>query len=148
MIIAPPAPWRARAAMRNPMFGRDRGQRRGRREDRDAGHERASTSESFADGGRGEQQHGEGQGVGVDGPLESRESGVEVNADDRQCRRHDQVVERGHEECEAGDEHGPGATVTIDALGVGDLVGSTSIGRVSVVVIGVLLALAPPPGNS
>ena len=54
-----------------------------------------------------QEQDGEGQRVGVDRPFQAGQPGVEVDPDHRQCRRHHQIVERGHEEGQPGDDHGP-----------------------------------------
>ena len=67
-------------------------------EDREADDEHPATTESVAERGAGEQQDGEGQRVGVDHPLELGQAGAEVAPDDRQRGRHDEVVERDHEE--------------------------------------------------
>ena len=115
----------------------------------DARHEGATTTEALAEGGGGEQEYGEGQGVGVDRPLEARESGVEVHADDGQRRGHDEVVERRHEEREAGDEHGPRAAVIDRPAGAWPVRAARCRSAGSVWwSLRVLLALAPPSGNS
>ena len=55
-------------------------------------------AEPVAERGAGQEQDGEGQGVGVDDPLELGQAGVEARPDDRQGGRDDEVVEGGHEE--------------------------------------------------
>ena len=107
MIIAPPAPCRARAATRTPMLGARAATRRRGGEQGDAGHEDPPPSEPLAQGGGRQQQDGEGQGVGVDRPLEAGQAGVEVDPDHREGGRHHQVVEGGHEQGQPGDDHGP-----------------------------------------
>ena len=91
----------------NADAGRQCGGRRRRGEQRDAGHEDPPTTEPLAEGGGRQQEDGERQGVGVDGPLEARQSGVEVHADDGQRRRDDQIVEGRHEQGQPRDDDGP-----------------------------------------
>ena len=71
----------------------------GRAEDRGAGDERAAAPEPVAERAGGEEERGEGQGVGVDDPLLRRLAGVEVGGDARQG-----VGEHRH----AGDDHHEG----------------------------------------
>ena len=107
MIMAPPAPWRARAATSTPMLGARAASGRGRGEHGDARDEDPPAAEPLADGRGRQQQHGEGQGVGVDRPLQPGQPGVEVDPDDRQGGRDHQVVQGGHEQGQAGDGHRP-----------------------------------------
>ena len=65
--------------------------------------------EAVAERRAGQQQDGEDERVGVDGPLETAEAGVQVTADHRDRRRHDEVVERDHEERGRGDRERPPA---------------------------------------
>jgi hypothetical protein len=64
-------------------------------------------SAAQAEGCAGQEQHREGQRVRVDRPLELRERRVQILADHRQRRRHDEVVERHHEEGDRGDRKRP-----------------------------------------
>ena len=57
---------------------RERGRGGGDGEDREADREHPPAAEAVAERGAGEQQHGEGQRVGVDRPLEAADAGVEV----------------------------------------------------------------------
>ena len=61
---------------------------------READDEHPPAAEAVAERGAGEQQHGEGQRVGVDGPLERLQPAAEVGADRGQGGRDDEVVER------------------------------------------------------
>ena len=76
-------------------------------EDGEAADEEPPAAEAVAEGGAGEQEHREGQRVGVDRPLEAGDAGVQVVADGGQRRGHDQVVERDHEQRDRGDDEGP-----------------------------------------
>jgi len=87
MTIAAPTPWTVRAAISAP-------------------------AEPVADGGRGHQQHREGQGVGVDGPFELPDRGAQVVADGAQRGRDDQQVQHDHERRHRRQRQGP-------ALGAG-----------------------------
>ncbi|MBL7258431.1 tetratricopeptide repeat protein [Actinoplanes sp. LDG1-01] len=80
-----------------PRLGRQGRGRRGQREDDQAGDEHAAAAEAVAERGRGEQERRERQRVGVDEPLQVGQRRVEVGADHRQRRAHDQVVQRDHE---------------------------------------------------
>ncbi len=72
VTIAPPTPCRARAAIRAPMLGATAAKAEPSGEDGEADDEHALAAEAVAERGAGQQQHGEGQRVGVDGPLETR----------------------------------------------------------------------------
>ena len=60
-----------------------------------------------AGAGAGDEQDREGQRVGVDGPLELLDRRAEVDADDRQRGRDDEVVEDDHEERGRDDRERP-----------------------------------------
>ena len=85
----------------------ERGQGRAAGEDRKADREEPPAAEAVAERGAGEEQDGEGEGVGVHHPLEPGQARVEVMTDHGQCGRHDEVVERRHEERDRGDCEGP-----------------------------------------
>ena len=78
VTIAAPAPWMARAAISAPVLGRERGGGGGGGEDAEADDEHAPAAEAVAERGAGEQQHGVGQRVGVDGPFEVLHAAAEV----------------------------------------------------------------------
>ncbi len=109
ITIAPPRPCTARAALSASIDGASAAAPEASGEDAEAEREDAPPPEAVAEGRAGEQQHGEGERVGVDGPLEPGEAGVQVGADHRQRRRDDEVVERDHEERDRGDRERPDA---------------------------------------
>ncbi len=88
---------RPRTDQRTRAWG-ERRKGRGDREDRQADAEQPAAAEAIAERGAGQEQHGERQRVGVDGPLELFERRAEILADHRQGGGHDEVVERDHEE--------------------------------------------------
>jgi len=71
VTIAAPAPWKARAATSARCRRRQRGRRRGDREQCQPAEEHPPATEAIAERRAGQQQYGERQRVGVDGPLES-----------------------------------------------------------------------------
>ena len=73
----------------------------------EADDEHPLATEPVAERGAGDQQDREGQGVGVDHPLQLGQARAEVALDDRQGGRHDEVVEGDHEQGERGDREGP-----------------------------------------
>ena len=87
--------------------GRERCQRRAADEDPHADDEDALATEPVAERGAGDEQDREGQGVGVDHPLEVGKRGAEVGLDDRQGHRDDEVVEGDHEQGDRGDGECP-----------------------------------------
>ena len=86
---------------------REGGTRGGEREDREADREEPAAAEAVTERGTGQQQHGEGERVGVDGPLEALERGVQVVADHGQRHRHDEVVEGDHQQRDGRDGKRP-----------------------------------------
>jgi hypothetical protein len=80
-------------------------------EDRQPDDEQAFAPEPIAERRAGQQQDGEGEGVGIHHPLELRDRGAEIGADDGQGGGDDEVVEGGHEDRECGDQERPGGTV-------------------------------------
>jgi hypothetical protein len=90
--------------------GRARG---GEREDGDAHHEHPSAAEAVAEGGAGEQEHREGQGVGVDGPLEVLDRAAEARVNARQGDRDHEVVQHGHEQTDRDDDEDPDASARL-----------------------------------
>ena len=66
---------------------------------------------TFAERSAGEQQHGERQRVGVDGPLQPLERGVQVVPDRGQRGGDHEVVQRSHEQRDRRDHEGPDAPV-------------------------------------
>ena len=94
------------AAGDEPGVARGEADRRAREpEGDDAEQEHPAAAEDVAQPAAGDQQHGEGQGVRVDGPLERREARVEVALDRGQRDVHDRVVEHDHEQREAHSVH-------------------------------------------
>ena len=104
---APPTPWMARARMRMSLVGASAAAAEPAVKIDEADDEHAPTTEPVAERGAGEQQDREGQGVGVDHPLERGERRAEVGLDDGEGGRHDEVVERDHEQGDGGDGEGP-----------------------------------------
>ncbi|MHC2686714.1 hypothetical protein ACVJDU_008278 [Bradyrhizobium diazoefficiens] len=95
------------------------GERAGRRcndEQGDPGREHAAAPEAVAECGARQEQHGEGQVEGVDGPLQRLDPAAEFGADGRECRRDDHGVQRHHEGCQRGDAKHP---VLLGAIGRG-----------------------------
>ena len=76
-ISAAPAPCSARAAISTPTFGASAHGRRGEGEQPEPGGVELAATVAVAERRRGDQQHGEAQVVGVDGPLELPDRGVE-----------------------------------------------------------------------
>ena len=107
ITIAPPRPWTARAASSAPIVGASAAAADAAVKIVDPDREQPPAAEAVPEGRTGEEQHGERQRVGVDRPLEAADPGVQVLADHRQRRRHDEVVERDHEEGERGDRERP-----------------------------------------
>ena len=96
------------------------GGRRGEGEDDHAGEEHPPAAEDVAEPPAGRQQHGEGERVAVDRPLQARDRGPQVLLDRGQGDVHDRVVEHDHEQREAHRAEGPPLAVL-----VGDQVGVT-----------------------
>ena len=95
ITIAPPSPCTARAAIeRLQRSARAQPPRRRAVKMPSPIDEHPAATEAVAERGAGQQQDGERQRVRVDRPLELLERRVEVVADHRQRRRHDEVVER------------------------------------------------------
>ena len=77
-------------------------------EDREPDREHPPAAEAVAERRAGQEQHGEGERVRVDRPLEAaRCVACRSCADHRQRRRDDEVVERDHEERDRGDRERP-----------------------------------------
>jgi hypothetical protein len=87
---------------------RQRGGGRRGREYRDPERENPPTAEAVTERRPGHQQAGKREDEGVDRPLQGRKAGVQVGAQHRKRCRHDQVVERGHEQPERGENERPG----------------------------------------
>jgi hypothetical protein len=103
---------RARALQRTRCDQRTRtgSQRCSRRSDGEHGQsdrEEQAPSKAVTERCTRQQQHGKGQGVGVDGPFQLLQVGVEVAPDHRQCRGDHQVVEGHHEQCDRRDGKSP-----------------------------------------
>jgi hypothetical protein len=107
ITIAPPTPCAPRARSEHGWIGRERRGRRCKREHADPNREEQPPAEPIAERRAGQQEHRERERVGVHRPFELAERRVEVLADHRQRRRHDEVVERDHEERDRGDRKCP-----------------------------------------
>ena len=118
ITIAPPSPCTARAMFSTSTDGARRRGDRAEREDADADREDAPATEAVAERGSGEEQHREGQRVGVDRPLEALERRVEVRADHGDRGRDHEVVERDHEQRDRGDHERPEGLASGDHLGL------------------------------
>ena len=81
------APWTARAAISRPTLGASAQAAEAGDEQPQPDGEQAPAAEPVAERGGGDQQHGEAQAVGVDGPLQLVERGAEVAPDRRQGGR-------------------------------------------------------------
>ena len=113
---AAPVPWMARAMMSVSMLLDRAAPAEAQREQRQADHEHPAATEPVTQRGAGQQQHGEGQGVGVDRPLEAFERGVEVVAGwSGSAVRHDEVVEHHHQQGDGRDDEGPDARSSVVA---------------------------------
>ena len=86
---------------------RERGRRGREREDAEADAEHAPAAEAVAERGAGEQEDGERERVGVHRPFELLDRRAEVDADDGERGRDDEVVEHDHEERDRGDRERP-----------------------------------------
>ena len=98
--IAPPRPCTARAASSAPIDGASAAAAEASGEDAEPDREHQPAPEAVAERRAGQEQDGEDERVRVDGPLEPAEARMQVLADHRDRRRHDEVVERDHEERE------------------------------------------------
>jgi len=92
--------------------------RQGRRrraggEDRHSDQEHALAPVPVTERRAHEQEHGEGERVGVHGPLQAGDGRVQVALDRRKGHGHDEVVERRHEEREARDRERPERSVPV-----------------------------------
>ena len=81
--MAPPIPWIARATIKTPMLGARAASADPSRENADPHEKHALAPEAVAEGGAGEQEHGEGQGVGIDRPLQPLEACSKFCLDNR-----------------------------------------------------------------
>ena len=101
IINAAPMPWTAREATSQPSVGAKPIVAVESGEDDDAEQEHPAAAEDVAEPAAGDEQHGEGERVRVDRPLERGQRGVEVVLDRRQRDVHDRVVQHDHEQGEA-----------------------------------------------
>jgi hypothetical protein len=102
IMNAAPTPCATRPAKRARQAERD-----------DAEQEHAAAPEDVAEAPAGDEQDGEAEGVGVDGPLEAGDRAAQVLLDRGQRDVHDRVVEHDHEEREAHRAQGPPAAVVV-----------------------------------
>ena len=113
VAIAAPMPWMARAAISVPAVGASAAAAEDRVNRRDPDHEHALAAEAVAERGAGQQQHGVGEDVRVDGPFQRLDRGAEVAVDAGQGDVHDEVVEDDHEQRHGDDRQGPTARLSI-----------------------------------
>ena len=81
----------------HPRFGAERREHARGREDGDAGEEDGAAAEPVPERCRGEDERREGEGEGVQEPLQLLDPGAEVGGHDREGVGDDEVVERRHE---------------------------------------------------
>ena len=113
IISAAPTPWSVRAPISiPPLDGEPAGERR-EREDHEPDQEDAAAPEEVGELAAREHEHGEGERVGVHGPLELGETDPEVALDRRERDVHDRVVEHDHEERERERSQGPPLAVLV-----------------------------------
>ena len=113
IMNAAPTPWAARPATSQASVGREPDEGAREAEDDDAEEEHAAAAEDVAEPPAGDQQHGEAQRVGVDGPLQPLIDESQVALDRGQRDVHDRVVEHDHEQREAHRAEGPPAAVVV-----------------------------------
>ena len=88
---------------------RERRRRRGDREDAHPRDEDGPATDPVAERRGGQEEDRVAERVGVDRPLELLEARAEILADAHQSIRHDEVVERDHEQRDRDDRQGPAA---------------------------------------
>ena len=81
--------------------------------DDDAEQEHLAAAEDVAEAAARHEEDGEGEGVGVDGPLEAGDRAAQVLLDRGERDVHDRVVEHDHEQREAHRAEGPPAAVVV-----------------------------------
>ena len=122
VAIAAPTPCSARAAISRSTEPASAAPADDSGEQRDPEREHPPAAESVAERGAGQQQHGVGEDVRVDGPLERLDRCSELAADARQRDADDEVVEHDHEQPDRDDRERPGATALGLLFGVGGLI--------------------------
>ena len=105
--MAPPTPWTARARLSIERRGREPADQRGEREDGEADGEHLAPAVDVAQDAGGQQERGQGQGVGVDHPLEVGEGRVQRPLDVGQRDVDHRDVEQQHEHRRADGDQGP-----------------------------------------
>ena len=122
IMNAAPIPWTARKATRTVSSGAKPIARLENPNTITPNRNMAPAPEDVAEPAARHEQHGEGQRVGVDRPLERRQRSVQVALDRRQRDVHDGVVEHDHEQREAHRaERPPAAVLVVDqAVAVGE----------------------------
>src|SRR6266498_438926 len=98
MTMAAPMPCTTRAAMSCSGGGRQCARHGSAGENKEPNAEDATASEAVAQRRSGDDPRGEGEGEGIHGPLERRETGSEFAAHGWQSRDDHQHVEDDHEE--------------------------------------------------
>ena len=129
IMNAAPTPWTARPTISHSPRCEKAMKRLESAEDDDAGDEAAAAAEDVAQAPAGDEQHGEGQRVGVDRPLQARDGDVEVALDRRQRDVHDRVVEHDHEQREAHRAERPPAAVVVADRGEREAMRSPQVVR-------------------
>ena len=107
VTIAPPMPWIARARFSASIEGASAANAEPRVKIDKPDDEHASPAEAVSERGPGEQEHGEGQRVGVDRPFELLDGRVEIGTQDGDRGGDHEVVQRDHEERYRGDDERP-----------------------------------------
>ena len=110
-MIAPPTPCSGAGGDESVDRRRQRGRGRGGGEDSESDREHPAPPEAVAERSARQEEHREGQRVGVHGPLEPLDAGPEVLADHGQGCGDDEVVEGDHHERERRDDECPDGAV-------------------------------------
>ncbi|MDQ0983669.1 hypothetical protein QFZ71_000952 [Streptomyces sp. V2I9] len=116
MIIAPPTPSRARAAMRTAGVSARRGDRGGRAEQRVAQEQHASPADPVTEGAEEDEERGADEGVGVDDPQEGGAARAEVLGEGGDGDVEHGRVERDDQETEAEDHEDDPAVGAVGGL--------------------------------
>ena len=123
MMSAAPTPWSARAAISLPASGASAHSAEAKANSAEPDRVEVAPPVAVTERGGGDEQDGEAQVVGVDGPLERLDGRAEVDADRAQRGRHDQRVERGHQRADGREGDDPAGVMShagIDPAGGGN----------------------------
>ncbi len=116
--MAPPTPWIARAASSQACVVANPPSSEASREQQDAGDEHPAPAEDVPGPAAEQQQPAEGQGVGVDDPLQAGAGEAERGLDVRQRDVHDRRVEH-HHQLRGGDDDERQAEMALGGPGRG-----------------------------